>query len=59
MRLRHAYDMGFPFVRIAAMLSTRPWRFLQLGHDEAESEGLLLIRNEVFYSAAVMPPTRP
>jgi len=51
--------------------STRLWRCLLLGHNEAESEGLLLgygnasylamtkPNRTAFYSAAAMPPTRP
>ena len=51
--------------------STCPRRYLLLGHDEAESEGLLLYRGGVsdfavtvlsqkpFYLAAAMPLTQP
>jgi len=63
MRLRHANDLGTPFVRIATMsltwlwwcrvgkLSIRPWPNLLLGPDEAESKGLLLGRGSVSHIA--------
>ena len=42
----------------AARSSTRPWRFLLLGLDEAESEDLLLGRSDASYSAMTKPSRR-
>jgi len=70
MRLRHAWDVEIPLASMvtrprqglplrATKFSTRPRRGLLLGHDEAESDGLLLVCGEVFYSSAARAFTRP
>jgi len=42
----------------AASSSTRPRRYLLLGHDEAMSEGLLLVCGKVIYSSVAMSSTQ-